>query len=132
MEVNPEEAFISAFIAKDKRDRYLGFLSPKRRDKLRDLLPHGTVGHLAVEFKKAILPKDQTLEGIHLILTARGAHASCHVISHDSRIDGRDMSLREALEATVGQGMGTIICCVAGRLAYFEGEDMGARFLLEK
>lgn len=130
--MNPEEAFVSAFISKDKRDRYLGFLSPKRRDKLLDLLPHDTVGHLAVEFKKAIVPKDQTLEGILSILTARGAPASCHVISSDGEIDGRDMPLRDALEATIGQGMGTIICCVPGRLAYFEGEDMGARFLLEK
>lgn len=130
--MNPEEAFVSAFIAKDRRDRYLGFLNPKRRNKLLDLLPHGTVGHLAIEFKKAIVPKDQTLEGILSILTARGAPASCHVISSDKEIDGRDMPLRDALVATVGQGMGTIICCVPGRLAYFEGEDMGARFLLEK
>ena len=42
------------------------------------------------------------------------------------------MPLRDALEGTIGQGMGTIICCVPGRLAYFEGEDMGARFVLAK
>lgn len=131
--MNNEEAVISAFIGKEKRDRYLGFLgNPKRRDKLRELLAHGTEGHLAAVSKKAILPREQTLEGILAMLVARGAPATCHVISEDSRIDGRDMPLREALEATVGQGMGTIISCVPGRLGYFEGEGQNVRFLLEK
>ena len=130
--MDAEELSISAFIGKEKRDRYLGFLTPKRRDKLRAMLAHDTEGHLAAASKKAILPRDQNLEAILAMLIARGAPASCHVISEDSRIDGRDMPLRDALEVTIGQGMGTIICCVPGRLAYFEGEDMGARFLLEK
>lgn len=130
--MNTEEVVISAFIGKEKRDRYLGYLTPKRRGKLRDLLAHGTAGHLDAASKKAILPKDQNPEGILAILTARGAPASCHVISVDSSIDGREMPLSEALEAVIGYGMGTIISCVPGRLAYFEGEGMNVRFLLEK
>lgn len=133
MEITAETAALTAFIDKNKRDRYLGFLeNPKRRDKLRDLLAHGTEGHLDAACKKSILPKDQNIEGILSILTARGAPQSCHVISADSRIDGRERPLLEALEAAVGYGMGTLISCVPGRLGYFEGEGNNARFLLEK
>lgn len=133
IEMNSEETLIAAFIGKDKRDRYLGFLrSPKRRDKLRDLLAHGTAAHLDAAFMKSILPKDQNVEGILAILTARGAPAVCHVISENPDTDGRDIPLREALEATVGYGSGTLISCVPGRLGYFEGEGKNVRFLLEK
>lgn len=132
MGITSEVAAITAFIAKDKRDRYLGFLgNPKRRDKLRGLLAHGTEGHLDAACKKNILPKDQNVEGILSILTARGAPESCRVISQYSRIDGRDMPLREALEEVVGYG-GALISCVPGRLGYFEGEGKNVRFLLEK
>lgn len=131
--MNPEEAVISAFIAKDKRERYLAFLgSVKGRMKLRDLMAHGTEGHLNAAFKRTIPPKDQNVEGIWALLKARGASELCQVISENSEIDGRDMPLREALEATVGYGMGTLISCVPGRLGYFEGEGKNARFLLEK
>lgn len=84
---------------------------------------------LNAAFKKSIPPKDQNIEGICALLKARGAPDLCRVISE---IDGRDMPLREALEATVGYGMGTLISCVPGRLGYFEGEGKNARFLLEK
>ena len=131
--MNLEEALISAFIGKSKRDRYLAFLDgAKGRKKLRDMMAHATVSHLNPATMKSIPPRDHNVEAIYTLLRSRGAPDLCRVISEDMRIDGRDMPLREALEATVGQGMGTLIGCVPGRLAYFEGEDICTRFLLEK
>jgi hypothetical protein len=131
--VNPEEAMVFAFIGKDKRDRYLAFLgSAKGRKKLREMLAHGTVSHLNPAMMKSVPPKDHSIDGIYALLKSRGAPELCRVISEDTRLDGRDMPLREALEAAVGAGMGTLIGCVPGRLAYFEGEDIATRFLLEK
>jgi len=33
------------------------------------------------------------------------------------------LQLESALESVVGNGMGTILSCIPGKLAYFEGED---------
>jgi len=64
------------------------------------------------------------------MLAAKGAGSRCWVISESSELDTREMDLLEALGETVGHGMGTIISCVAGRLAYFEDED--ARYILQR
>jgi hypothetical protein len=45
---------------------------------------------------------------------------------------GREMDLLEALEDTVGGGMGTIISCVPGELAYFESEEQGERYICHR
>jgi hypothetical protein len=42
------------------------------------------------------------------------------------------MALKDALIAVVGQGLGTLLSCVPGKLGYFEGEEKDARFILEK
>jgi hypothetical protein len=47
----------------------------------------------------------------------------CWVISEDAEIDGRESDLESALENVSGTGMGTILSCIPGKLAYFEGED---------
>jgi hypothetical protein len=40
------------------------------------------------------------------------------------------MPLADALRKIVGNGMGTFLSCVPGRLAYFEDED--GRWILER
>jgi len=42
------------------------------------------------------------------------------------------MRLEATLDETVGYVDGTIISCIPGRLAYFEGEENGARYILER
>jgi hypothetical protein len=56
-----------------------------------------------------------------------GAPESCHVIG--GKRDGQDVELLDALRETVGYGVGTVLSCVPGKLAYFEGE-LRERFLL--
>jgi hypothetical protein len=45
-------------------------------------------------------------------------------------LDGKDIYLEEALEEIVGRGMGAILSCIPGRLAFMETED--ERFILER
>jgi hypothetical protein len=61
------------------------------------------------------------------ILRAMGAPESCHVIGGE--YDGEGMDLLTALKQIVGYGTGTVLSCVPGKLAYFEGE-IRERFLL--
>jgi hypothetical protein len=56
-----------------------------------------------------------------------GAPETCHVIGGPG--DGEDTELLTALKQIVGYGIGTVLSCVPGKLAYFEGE-IRERFLL--
>lgn len=47
----------------------------------------------------------------------------CWVISEDSDVDGKELEVQDALEHAVGRDMGTILSCIAGRLAVYVGED---------
>ena len=51
-------------------------------------------------------------------------------ISEDPRLDQREFPLLEALKQIVGSGMGTVLSCLPGRLAFVETED--ERFILER
>ena len=52
------------------------------------------------------------------------------VISEDPALDQKELPLVEALEQIVGRGMGTVLSCIPGCLAFVETED--GRFILER
>lgn len=120
---------IRSFIVRRKRERYLEFVSnPKTRAKLTHQLAH--FKDIDPACKRSIIPSLQNPRGIAKLLIARGAPGYCYLISEDPRLDGRELQLSEALDEIVGSGMGAILSCVAGRLAFIETED--ERFILEK
>ena len=45
------------------------------------------------------------------------------MISEQSTIDGQELALEEALSAVWGKGVGSVLSCVPGKLAYFENEE---------
>lgn len=79
----------------------------------------------------AIAPSEQFEEGIHELLKGRGAPDLCYVIG-DRDFDGQELQLLDALYHVVDDHIGTILSCVAGRLAYFQYEDYGDRFILQR
>jgi len=83
-------------------------------------------------YVKSISPNEQTIKAIASLLEKKGASSLCHLISSNLEIDNQDMILDEALGKVLGEGMGTFISCIPGRLAYFEGEDENERLLLER
>ena len=128
--VNHASALLNAFVRPERRARYLGLLaSAKGRAKLRAQLAH--FRDLDPRFA-APVPGGQGPAAIAALLVDRGAPPVCYVLSEDADLDGREMPLAEGLAAVVGRGMGTFLSCVPGRLAYFEGEDAGERFVLER
>lgn len=132
MKLDPhEEGFVGAFIARDRRDRVRGQLRHhKRRRKYLDRLNH--TPDLDDRFASRVPRAEQHAPEILALLRARGAPDACFAISGLGDLDGAELSLEEALSAVVGRGVGTILSCIPGRLAYYEGEEPGDRFLLER
>jgi hypothetical protein len=126
-----EREFARWFIVPKKRDRYLTLIgTEKGRFKLRYGLNH--CDDLDMRHATRVPIEKQNAATIERILRQKGAPSTCHVMSSNGAIDGEDISLRRALEETVGQGAGTLISCVPGKLAYFEFEDPGERYILER
>ncbi len=103
-------------------------LNPKTRTKFTRALAH--FRDIDPGCKRAVLPSLQSPKGIEQILIAKGAPAVCYLIAEHPKMDGRELPLTEALEETVGSGMGAILSCIPGQLAFIETED--ERFILEK
>jgi hypothetical protein len=126
---------ILAFVQRDKQERFLGFLaSPRNRKKFTESLAHfrwfdqrfATPIPWKVDPNPKLTVWEKHVSGIEnicLLLKSRGAGPTCWAISEDPEIDGRELDLRAALEHVNGREIGTILSCIPGRLAYFEGED---------
>jgi hypothetical protein len=127
-----EQGAKRAFVQPDKQERFLGFLAnAKNRKKLTQSLSHfrwfdktfATPVSGKVDPKASLWERrNQRIENIYRLLTAKGAGETCWVISEDSEIDGRELELRAALEHINGRQIGTTLSCVPGRLAYFKNE----------
>ena len=130
--IDHEVAFVRAFIVAAKQERLVELLAkPKRR---RDVLR--TLYHfrdLDRRFMTKVPPAEQTASGIETLLRARGASELCHAISTDESLDGKTVSLRDAITRITGRvGHGTLLSCLPGHLGYFEGEESGERYVLER
>jgi hypothetical protein len=126
-----EEATIQSFIVKERRERFLELLpNPKHRRKVTDSLAHPNPAWFEPRCVKSIPSSQHGSSGIAKLLHGKGAGRMCWVISEDKKLDGRELELDEVLSEIVGNGMGTIVSCLAGKLAFVESED--GRFILEK
>ena len=126
-----EIALFTAFVPNPRRQRYLGLLQhPADRKKLLRYLAH--FHDLDPRYCRRVAPDQQTPDALLALLRARKAPDTCHVISEGREVDGADMPLKEALDHVVGMALGTFISCIPGRLAYFEGEEPGERYVLER
>jgi hypothetical protein len=116
-----EEAFVRAFIVKERQERYRGFLStPRHRQKLLRELYHRLAINpsLAVE----VHSRDRTVEKVESRLRAKGAPSEVYVISPSSDLDQRWLTLTAALEETHA-GSAAIVCCTLGELAFYRSEE---------
>ena len=126
-----EVGFAREFIIPAKRDRYLSLIgSVKGRKKILAGLHH--IRDLDGRYAKLIPSNQQSAESIYQMLKKKGAPELCYVMSEDRHLDQTEMALREAVFEVEGSNFGTLISCLAGKLAYLETEDMSARYILEK
>ncbi len=129
--VPQEEATIRAFIVRARRARFLDLLpNPKTRRKITESLAHPNLGWFDSRYIKAIPTTEHHAASIAKLLHSKGAAEKCWVISENVQLDGRELELDSILPKVVGHGMGTILCCVPGRLAFVESE--AGRFILQK
>jgi hypothetical protein len=129
--MNEEATLISTFVNALQRKHLIEILAnPKRRHRATVTLAHfndfdpSAVVHLDSDA--------QTPAAIEGALRSRGAGESCHVISANRAIDGKHLPLKLALDKVVGHGMGTLLSCVPGELAYYEGESPADRCILAR
>ena len=128
-----EQETIRAFVLRNQQERFLGFIAnPKNRKKFVRELGHfrwfdrrfATPVLWKVDPSLALWDRHvQGNENVLRLLKSKGAGQMCWVISEDAEIDGRESDLESALENVNGRGMGAILSCIPGKLAYFEGED---------
>ena len=124
-----EELLFKTFIHPNRQERFLALLAkPNHRAKLTGLLAH----RVELDSRYATrLPSDRQKVGdIEQLLRSAGAPSTCYLVSEDSQLDQQELPLSEALHAVVGRGIGSFVSCVPGKLAYFEGEDAGERYIL--
>jgi hypothetical protein len=120
---------IRSFVSRQKRARYLELVADSRtRTKFTHALAH--FRDIDTRCKRPIPPSRQNPKEIERILVLKGAFGFCYAITEHPDLDGKDISLKEALTEIVGSGMGAILSCILGRLAFMETED--ERFILEK
>jgi hypothetical protein len=126
-----EEETVRAFIIRERRNRFLELLrNPRHRHKITESLAHPHPAWFDSRCVKSIPPAQSSAASIAKLLHGKGAGAKCWVISEDKRFDGRELDLDSVLQELVGYGMGVIVSCVPGKLAFVESED--GRFILEK
>ena len=117
-----EEATLRTFVVAAKRDRLLTlFGSSKRRKQALD-----TLNHFDDWDARFAQPVDSSADVLALLRKA-GAPSACHVMSDSPELDGRGMSLDEAVSACESCSFASILCCVPGALAFFFDELQAPR-----
>ena len=126
-----ETQLIKAFFCRKKQDGMLNFLAhPKKRLKATD-----TLYHLGDLNEKCIVQIE--LNGLSPVqiahqLRIRGSPKTCWVISTNSKLDAKEHDLEFVLSEIVGWSDGSLLSCIPGKLAYYEGESPKNRFILQK
>jgi hypothetical protein len=127
--VHHEQSLISAFVKRSKRERYREILAnPRLRHKFTHLLPH--FADFDPRYRLPLPSEKLFFDNILRELQKRHSPNFIFAISEDPALDQKELPLAEALKQIVGRGMGTVLSCIPGRLAFVETED--ERYILER
>jgi hypothetical protein len=130
-----ETIFVTNFVQKSRRERTVFELSSvARRGKFLNRLCHNFANIFDARYVQPILERIDEIN-LRQRLEKQGAKKTAHVVSCNDSVDGKLLSLEEAIKAVLGYGLPSIIICAPDSLAYFEGEqEKGSppRFLLVK
>jgi hypothetical protein len=132
MNLEREIQIARTFIVPGKRERYVEFLnSPKARSKFLEKLYH--FSDFDSKYIVELSGASNSTDGLIAELRRRGATDECYVISVMKELDGVTRPLEAIIREVFGSVYeGTIVCCVPGKLAYYEGEAPKNRFILHK
>jgi len=120
-----EEVFVKTFISRDRRERWLTFLSDKKsRSKLFRKLSHSLLTDLDPRFVyyKDNPPPEIALQVQRTLNEWKKTNPKqlCHVIAH-GEMDKQEMSLKNA-ETGYELSFGAIIIVIPDKLAYYHTE----------
>jgi hypothetical protein len=121
---------IKKFVDKAKQDRYIQFVSStKNRHKFISDLSH--FNFFKWDLFNAVKGNEE--QAILQALQKNDvASQTCYVISENADIDTKTLDTKEAINETVGYGMGTILVFGGADMVYFESETMKTRFISKK
>ena len=124
-----EQALIAAFVKRNKRERYREILTnPRLRHKFTSQLAH--FADFDPKYRLPFASNKLFVDNIVFELQKRHSPSVVFAISEDPTLDQKEVILVEALKQIVGRGMGTVLSCLPGRLAFVETED--ERYILER
>jgi hypothetical protein len=116
-----EETTFRAFLRHGRAERYVSLARKSRKTKLRENL-YQVDAAIDRRYVLVVGTEDANPSAVCRLLRHYGAPASCHVISADTNLDGQELDLEEALAEVFDFSQATIISCIPGKLAYFEGD----------
>jgi hypothetical protein len=116
---------INRYVQKEKRKRLVDFVDDdSKRQKFIALLPHLKDLDFSKFSRLVRNEKDAILKMI-----ADKKLNQCYIISENKQIDRQIMDAESALIETIGFGMGTILVFGDAEIVYYEGEEMGDRWI---
>lgn len=110
--MGPEEAFVRAFVARNRRQRWLdGLVDPAKRGAVLDRLDsfNDFVASYCENYHATGL-RDEEIQNIAEMLRKRGAGKLCQVLSPMKMVDGKTVPLTSALSAVLGWDSAVLIC----------------------
>lgn len=113
--------------AQSRRVRTLACGNTKQLSKLFQIFYH----KLQLKHVTLIEGRDGSSEIIYGKLKKLGAPEKVFVLASSEGVKA-EVDLKEALDETVGHNSGTIISCIAGKLAFWESDDMNYRYILHR
>jgi len=114
MKPDQEIALVNAFVVRNKRRRYVGFLgSPKRREKFLRRLYH--FNEFDPAFVVGLSGATDSSDGLLAELRRRGAGKECYVISVCEKLDGTTRPLAQAIDEVFAFLEGTSRSMYGGR-----------------
>ncbi len=102
-----EQIFVNKCIIKEKRERLIYELDGKKRRDGISRFCHDTEKMLVPE--RIVLAKPASESELMQMLTEKELAGLCSVMAYDTKLDGRRCTVREALEAVLGNGMAAVI-----------------------
>jgi hypothetical protein len=122
-----EQTLIKKFVIKEKQDRYLTFLSKdKTRNKFTDELYH--FKDFNWKLFREIPGSENESQVIALKVSSNKNISTCSIISADPDLDGKIMSVDEAIKNGVGIE-GTILIFGDADIIYYEGDAPKSRYI---
>ena len=127
-----ELGFARSFLS-SRQGRRFATLSEKGDDRSRAKLLNMLCHDLELNEHAELVPTQrQNVSDVLEIVRRYERAQNCYAISLNKALDEKCFPFEDALTETLGQGAPSILSITPGRLAYYEGEELCARYILHR